>query len=122
MTFLVGFVVAMAGGLTGVSAGSVTAPVLILLFGASPAEAVGTSLVYAAVIKLAVAPVYFWRKQVSLRSRLSLFARGINRNTQNAGGLHQGERKAILTRFALYHTRPLFKVSPSRSSRVCQST
>lgn len=67
MIFLLGFVVAMAVGLTGVGAGSITAPVLILLLGTNPAAAVGTSLVYAAVIKLAVAPVYFWRKQVSLR-------------------------------------------------------
>lgn len=67
MTFLVGFLVALAVGLTGVGAGSITAPVLILMFGISPADAVGTSLVYAAVIKLAVAPVYFWRKQVNLR-------------------------------------------------------
>ena len=77
MTFLVGFVVAMAVGLTGVGAGSVTAPVLILLYGATPAEAVGTSLVYAAVIKLAVAPVYFWRKQVSLRVLTLLCSGGI---------------------------------------------
>src|SRR4051794_7749134 len=67
MTFLIGFLVAVAVGLTGVGAGSITAPVLILMFGLSPADAVGTSLVYAAVIKLAVAPVYFWRKQVNLK-------------------------------------------------------
>lgn len=77
MTFLVGFVVAMAVGLTGVGAGSITAPVLILLFGTTPADAVGTALVYAAAIKLAVAPVYFWRKQVSLRVLTLLCAGGI---------------------------------------------
>ena len=38
MTFLIGFVVAVAVGLTGVGAGSITAPVLILLFGISPAD------------------------------------------------------------------------------------
>jgi uncharacterized membrane protein YfcA len=67
VTFLVGFIVAVAVGLTGVGAGAVTTPVLILLFGTSPADAVGTSLIYAAVIKLVVAPLYFWRKQVGLR-------------------------------------------------------
>jgi uncharacterized membrane protein YfcA len=77
MTFLVGFVVAMAVGLTGVGAGSVTAPVLILLFGTTPVDAVGTSLVYAAVIKLAVAPLYLWRKQVSLRVLTLLCAGGV---------------------------------------------
>jgi uncharacterized membrane protein YfcA len=77
MIFLVGFVVAMAVGLTGVGAGSITAPVLILLFGSTPADAVGTALVYAAAIKLAVAPVYFWRQQVSLRVLGLLSAGGI---------------------------------------------
>lgn len=77
MTFLIGFVVAMAVGLTGVGAGSITAPILILLFGITPADAVGTALVYAAVIKLAVAPVYFWRKQVSLRVLMLLCAGGV---------------------------------------------
>jgi len=77
MTFLVGFIVAMAVGLTGVGAGSITTPILILLFGIAPADAVGTSLVYAAIIKLAVAPVYFWRKQVSLRVLGLLCAGGV---------------------------------------------
>jgi uncharacterized protein len=77
MTFLIGFIVAVAVGLTGVGAGSITAPVLILMFGTSPADAVGTSLVYSAVIKLAVAPVYFWRKQVSLRILGLLCAGGV---------------------------------------------
>src|SRR5579871_390852 len=76
MTFLVGFIVAMAVGLTGVGAGSITTTILILLFGIAPADAVGTSLVYAAIIKLAVAPVYFWRKQVSLRV-LGLLCAGV---------------------------------------------
>src|SRR5579872_4331469 len=75
MTFLIGFVIAMAVGLTGVGAGSITAPVLILLFGVAPAEAVGTSLLFAAVIKLVAAPVYVWRKQVDLRI-LSLLCLG----------------------------------------------
>ena len=77
MTFLIGFIVAVAVGLTGVGAGSITAPVLILMFGTSPADAVGTSLVYSAVIKLAVAPVYFWRKQVNLRILGLLCAGGV---------------------------------------------
>jgi len=75
MTFLIGFVIAMAVGLTGVGAGSITAPVLILLFGVAPAEAVGTSLLFAAVIKLVAAPVYVCRKQVDLRI-LSLLCLG----------------------------------------------
>jgi uncharacterized membrane protein YfcA len=67
MVFLVGFVIALAVGLTGVGAGSITAPVLILFFAASPAEAVGTALIFAAVIKLVVAPMYLIRQQVDRR-------------------------------------------------------
>jgi uncharacterized membrane protein YfcA len=53
MIFLVGFLIALGVGLTGVGAGAVTAPVLILFFGIAPAESVGTALVFAAMIKLA---------------------------------------------------------------------
>jgi len=67
MPFLVGFFIAMAVGLTGVGAGSITAPVLILFFAISPADAVGTALIFAAVIKLVVAPMYIIRKQVNAR-------------------------------------------------------
>jgi uncharacterized protein len=67
MAFLVGFIIALAVGLTGVGAGSITAPVLILFFAISPADAVGTALIFAAVIKLVVAPMYIIRKQVNAR-------------------------------------------------------
>jgi uncharacterized protein len=74
MEYLAGFIIALAVGLTGVGAGSVTAPVLILFFGLAPAEAVGTALAFGAAIKLAVAPFYIARNQVSGRvlSRLCM--------------------------------------------------
>jgi uncharacterized protein len=77
MIFLVGFLIALGVGLTGVGAGAVTAPVLILFFGIAPAESVGTSLVFAAVIKLAVAPIYLFRRQVHLKVLLRLCIGGI---------------------------------------------
>jgi uncharacterized membrane protein YfcA len=67
MEFVLGFLIATAVGLTGVGAGSITAPVLILFFHLSPAAAVGTALTFAAVIKLAVLPIYIRRKQVDYR-------------------------------------------------------
>ena len=67
MEFLLGFVIACAVGLTGVGAGSITAPVLILFFNLNPALAVGTALSFAAAIKLAVLPVYIRRRQVDYR-------------------------------------------------------
>jgi uncharacterized protein len=77
MEFLAGFIIALAVGLTGVGAGSVTAPVLILFFGLPPAEAVGTALAFGAAIKLAVAPFYIARNQVNSRVLSLLCAGGI---------------------------------------------
>lgn len=64
MAIVLGFLIATAVGLTGVGAGSMTAPILILFFHLSPAAAVGTALVFAAAIKLAALPVYIGRRQV----------------------------------------------------------
>jgi uncharacterized membrane protein YfcA len=67
MEFVLGFLIATAVGLTGVGAGSITAPVLILFFGMDPPRAVGTALTYAAAIKFAVLPLYLHRRQVDYR-------------------------------------------------------
>ncbi len=48
---LSGFLVGVLVGLTGVGGGSLMTPLLVLLFGISPATAVGTDLLYAAVTK-----------------------------------------------------------------------
>jgi uncharacterized membrane protein YfcA len=77
MEYLLGFLIAAAVGLTGVGAGTITAPVLILFFHLPAADSVGTALTFAAVIKLAVLPVYLRRKQVGFRILLLLCAGGI---------------------------------------------
>ena len=77
MPFVVGFFIALAVGLTGVGAGSITAPILILVFAISPAESVGTSLIFGAIIKLVVAPMYLMRKQVNRRVMTLLCAGGL---------------------------------------------
>jgi uncharacterized membrane protein YfcA len=77
MEFVLGFLIAGAVGLTGVGAGSITAPILILFFHLKPAVAVGTALTFAAVIKLAVVPIYLRRQQVSYRILALLCAGGI---------------------------------------------
>src|SRR4051812_31569019 len=77
MVFVLGFLIAAAVGLTGVGAGSITAPVLILFFGLAPAAAVGTALTFAATIKLAVLPVYIRRRQVDYRILMLLVAGGV---------------------------------------------
>jgi len=67
MEYLLGFLIACAVGLTGVGAGSITAPVLILFFHMKPALAVGTALGFSAAIKLVVVPLYIRRHQVDYR-------------------------------------------------------
>lgn len=77
MEVVVGFLIACAVGLTGVGAGSMTAPILILFFHVQPAVAVGTALTFAAVIKFAVLPIYLRRQQVDYRVLGLLCAGGI---------------------------------------------
>src|SRR3989338_2565140 len=51
MYTLSGFVVGAIVGMTGVGGGSLMTPLLVLMFGVSPATAVGTDLLYAAITK-----------------------------------------------------------------------
>ena len=67
MEILLGFAIALAIALTGVGAGSMTTPLLILLLGISPATAVGTALTFGAIVKIASVPCYAFRRQVNLR-------------------------------------------------------
>ena len=77
MISILGFLIAAAVGLTGVGAGSVTAPVLILFFKQGPAAAVGTALVFSFAIKALVAPIYLRRRQVDLPALGALCLGGI---------------------------------------------
>jgi uncharacterized membrane protein YfcA len=63
MTFLIGFLIAVAVGLTGIGGGSFTVPALILLVGLTAGEAVGTAFVFAGVLRLVAAPFYLLGKQ-----------------------------------------------------------
>jgi len=60
MEFALGFVIAVAIALTGVGAGSLTTPLLILLLGIPAKESVGTALIFGAVVKVLTAPVYLF--------------------------------------------------------------
>src|SRR5258705_13954223 len=77
MEFGLGFVIAIAIALTGVGAGSLTTPLLILLLGVDAKESVGTALIFGAVVKVLTAPVYVLRKQVSGRALALLLAGGL---------------------------------------------
>jgi len=64
MEALMGFLIAVAVGLTGIGGGSFTTPVLILLLGLPASEAVGTALVFSAVLRFVAAPFYMVRRHV----------------------------------------------------------
>jgi uncharacterized protein len=77
MEILIGFLIAVVIGLTGVGGGVITAPVLILFLGVPPAEAVGTALLFVTIVKSLAIPMYLYRKQVNFRVLLYLIAGGI---------------------------------------------
>ncbi|HXP93349.1 MAG TPA: sulfite exporter TauE/SafE family protein [Candidatus Binatia bacterium] len=77
MEILVGFLIAIAIGLTGVGAGIITAPVLMTLFHVPAAAAVGTALTFGAVTKLVIVPVYATRRQVNVPTVVRMLAGGL---------------------------------------------
>jgi hypothetical protein len=68
MELAIGFFIAFAIAVTGVGAGTITAPILVLFLHVPLALAVGTALVYSAIVKLIVVPIQMWRKQVAYRA------------------------------------------------------
>ena len=67
MYSLSGFIVGALVGLTGVGGGSLMTPLLVLLFGISPATAVGTDLLYAAITKSGGVLVHGFNKTIDWR-------------------------------------------------------
>jgi uncharacterized protein len=65
--FILGFLIALAVGLTGIGGGSFTVPALLLISGLPAAVAVGTTFVFAGVLRLIAAPFYLAAKQVHAR-------------------------------------------------------
>ena len=68
MELIFGFLIAALIAMTGVGAGTITAPLLILFLHVPVPEAVGTALVYSAAVKLVVVPVQIVRRQVDWRT------------------------------------------------------
>jgi uncharacterized membrane protein YfcA len=77
MTYLLGFLIALAIGLTGVGAGTLTTPLLILAVGLPARIAVGSSLIFGAVVKIITSPVYMARRQVDWRTLGFMLAGGV---------------------------------------------
>src|SRR6516165_7276148 len=77
MAPILGFLIAVAIGVTGVGGGILTAPILIVFLGVAPVEAVTVSLLFAAAVKFLIAPAYLWRGQVDFRILGKLLAGGL---------------------------------------------
>lgn len=77
MTALAGLLIAVTIGLTGIGGGVLTAPVLLLFLGMPAPQAVGTALVFVAIVKLVAAPMFVVRNQVNYRVLALLLAGGL---------------------------------------------
>ena len=77
MEYALGFVISVFIALTGVGAGSLTTPLLILLLGMPATEVVGTALIFGAAVKILTVPSYLARKQVNFRALAYLVATGL---------------------------------------------
>src|ERR1700676_3908167 len=67
MHLLLGFIIALVVGLTGIGGGSFTVPALLLIVGLPAGEAVGTAFVFAGVLRLVAAPFYLLGRHVHSR-------------------------------------------------------
>jgi uncharacterized protein len=67
MNPLIGFLIALAVGLTGIGGGSFTVPALVLIIGLAANSAVGTAFVFAGVLRLIAAPFYLANRHVHWR-------------------------------------------------------
>lgn len=61
-----GFLIALAVGLTGIGGGSFSVPVLLLIVGLPATAAVGTAFVFVGVLRLLAAPFYWMGRHVHL--------------------------------------------------------
>jgi uncharacterized membrane protein YfcA len=67
MQYLIGFLIALAVGLTGIGGGSFTVPALVLIVGLPAGAAVGTAFVFAGVLRLIAGPFYLAGRHIHWR-------------------------------------------------------
>ncbi|MBV8811780.1 MAG: sulfite exporter TauE/SafE family protein [Acidobacteriaceae bacterium] len=67
MEAILGFAIALAISLTGVGAGTLTTPILIIFLGVPPAIAVGTALAFSVIVKVASVPFYALHRNINMR-------------------------------------------------------
>ena len=128
MELLLGFLIAALIAMTGVGAGTVTAPLLILFLHVPVPEAVGTALAYSAAVKLVVVPVQIWRRQVVWRTLGIMLLTGLpgvalGRSSSSASPTFSQQSLALPR--ARHHDRALFRMAhlppfPPRSAEPAQ--
>lgn len=77
MQYLIGFIIATFIALTGVGAGTITVPLLILFLHVPAAVAVTVGLMYSAAVKLVLVPAQIMRRNVSWRVLGFMLAGGV---------------------------------------------
>ncbi len=95
-----GFLIALAIGVTGVGGGTITVPMLMLFAHVAPGKAVGTALAFGAMVKLIAGPMYLVRRQVSFRVLLLMVAGGLPglcAGLYFLNKLHEANRNGLLT-------------------------
>lgn len=128
MEFALGFVIALAISLTGVGAGSMTTPLLILMLGVAPSTAVGTALTFGAIVKIASAPMYVIRRQINARVLGLLLVGGLpgvligsvllNRFKHGAyEGILYAALGSLIAATAAFHLYRTFRPKPKSSGR-----
>jgi uncharacterized membrane protein YfcA len=75
--YLIGFIIAVFIALTGVGAGTITTPLLVLMLGVPAGMAVGVGLTFAAAVKLVLLPAQIARRQVAWRTLGYMLAGGV---------------------------------------------
>ena len=94
MHYLIGFLIALAVGLTGVGGGSFTVPALVLIAGLTAGEAVGTAFLFSGVLRLIAVPFYLLGKQIHSRYLWLLLKGAIPGLVVGTGVLHLLNREA----------------------------
>ncbi|MGH9593241.1 MAG: sulfite exporter TauE/SafE family protein [Bryobacteraceae bacterium] len=98
MEIALGFIIAVFIAITGVGAGSMTTPMLVLLLNMPTKQAVGTALIFGAAVKILTTPLYVARRQVSWRALGFLLATGLP-GVLVGTLLLQGVKSDLLTAF-----------------------
>ena len=77
MDYLIGFFIALFIALTGVGAGTITVPTLVLFLGVPASPAVAIGLMFATAIKFILLPTQILRKNVAWKTLGFMLAGGL---------------------------------------------